>query len=439
MKADMKIKKGFALIFTLMIASLIIAIIVSITAISSGDLSLAKRMTNTMRAYYLAEAGLARKFAELRADTAGHASDINNAVVNFPTGNSGSFSVDVEQVGAGVFPTFTLTSTGTYPVTNGVSKTLRLTVRQITIARYIYLTNLETRSGSNIWFIGGDIVRGPMHTNGQINIYDDPVFEGPVSSVSDSINYYHGPPPLDNPDFQSTLTLGAPRIQLPVSTDIIASIKTAAQQTGGSYFIGNTTVTLMSNGTANITNDGRYLTGVTNAGQYWVNHNIPLPANGALFVNNGNVDMSGILAGQLTVATNSNIYIVNNILYNNDPRTDPNSTDMLGLVSQNNVIVDSAAPYNLEIDAYILALNTSFYLENYTYGLKGTLTLYGGITQVERGAVGTFNINTGLRLSGYKKDYNYDERFKDVAPAYFPPAKDVNGRIMYLKIFWQEL
>ena len=426
-------KKGFALVFTLIIAVIMMAIIISLTSIASGDLSLARRTTNTVRAYYLAEAGLARKFAELRS---GNLSNINNAVINISIGNPGSFSINVNQVGAGVFPTYNLTSTGTY---KGVSKTIVLTVRQITIARYIYLTNSELRGGSSIWFIGGDIVRGPMHTNGQINIYRDPTFEGPVSSVSTSINYYNGPPPLDNPDFQETLTLGAPRIQLPVTTDIINSIRDNARQAGGLYFAGITTATLISNGSVNITNDGRGLINVANAGQNWTNHNVPLPANSALFVNNGNVNMSGILAGQLTVGTDRNVNIVGNLLYNADPRTNPTSTDMLGVVSQNNVVIASSAPYNLEIDAYILALNNSFYLENYTSGLKGTLTLYGGITQVERGAVGTFNARTGQRASGYMKDYNYDGRFQDVAPAYFPPARDANGRLMYLKTLWQEL
>jgi hypothetical protein len=433
---NMNRKKGFVLVFALITALIIITIIMSFAAIASGDLSLAGRTSNTIRAYYLAEAGLSRKFAEIRADTAGHDSDINSATINLSTGNPGSFSVDVTQIGFGVFPTYTLRSTGTY---KGVSKIIIMTIRQISVARYIYLTNLETRSGSPIWFINGDIVRGPMHTNGQINVYRDPTFEGPVSSVSSSINYYNGPPPLDNPDFQQTLTLGAPRIQLPVRAEIIGSIQTAATQAGGLLFTGDTTVTLISNGTVNVTNDGRGLTGVANAGQNWTNYNVPVPANGALFVNSGNVDISGILAGQLTVATNRNIHVVNSILYNTDPRTNPSSTDMLGLVSQNNVMISSSAPNDLEIDGYILALNSSFYLENYTSGLKGTLTLYGGITQVERGAVGTFNASTGMRASGYMKDYNYDARFQDVAPAYFPPAKDANGRIMYMKTLWQEL
>ena len=429
----MKTSKGFALIFTLIIAIIIIIVITSLAIIASGDLTLATRATNGIRAYYLAEAGLSRKFAELRG---GSAISIPTTIINLSPGNPGSFAVAVNQTGGGVFPTYTLASTGIY---KNASKTLILTVRQISYSRYIYLTNLESRSGTNIWFIGGDIVRGPLHTNDQLNIFNDPTFEGPVSSVSDSINYYHGPPPLDNPDFQESLTLGAPKIKLPTSADILNGIKTAAQQSGGVYLTGNSTVTLLSNGTMNVTNDGRGLTGVVNAGQNWTNHNVPLPQNNSLYVNNGNLNISGILAGQLTVGTNNNIYIVGDLLYNSDPRTNPSSTDMMGIVSQNNVIIDSAAPYNLEIDGYIIALNTSFSMENYASLMKGTLILYGGITQVERGAVGTFNANTGHKASGYTKDYNYDERFQNVAPAYFPPARDANNRIVYTKTLWQEL
>lgn len=418
------IKKGFVLIFTLIIAGIIIAIIISFIAIASGDLSLARRATNNIRAYYLAEAGMARKFSELRGGSAGGI----NGTITLSTGNTGTFTVMVNQIGAGVFPTYTLTSTGTY---NNVNKTIMLTVRQMSYSRYIYLTNLETRSGTPIWFIGGDIIRGPLHTNGQLNIFNDPTFEGPVSSVSPSINYYHGPPPLDNPDFQESLTLGAPRISLPVSADIINGISTAAYNADSQhlyYFRGNTAVTLLSNGTINVTNSDRS----------WNNYNMPLPPSSALFVDGGYVNISGILAGQLTVGTNNNIYIANNLLYANDPRINPSSTDMLGLVSQNNVIIDAGAPNNLEIDGYIIALNKSFYVANYASVLKGTLTLYGGVTQVERGAVGTFNASTGQKASGYTKDYNYDQRFENVAPAYFPPARDANNRIVYLKTLWQE-
>jgi len=422
----MSLNKGFVLVFSLLIGLVIIAIIVSVAAISSGDLTLANRIANTTCAYYLADAGLSRKFAELRGGATG---DISGTLT-LSQGNTGTFNVTITTAGGGTFPTYILTSTGTY---RNITKTLQLTVREMTYSRYIYLTDRETRSGTPIWFIGADIIRGPLHTNDRLNIVDDPTFEGPVSSVNSTINYYHGPPPLDNPDFRESLTLGAPRIQVPDQSYIINDIIAHAQDqaNGGLYLNGDSTVTLLSNGTMN----------VTNTQKSWTNHNMPIPSNGALFVNGGNLYLSGILSGQLTVAnqgSGKNIYIVNNILYANDPRINPSSIDMLGLVSGNNVIVASSAPYDLEVDGYILALNKSFYVEDYSTAMNGTLTLYGGVTQDERGAVGTFNSHTGQKVTGYTKDYSYDERFQGSAPALFPPAQDTNGRLVYLKTLWFE-
>jgi hypothetical protein len=49
-----------------------------------------------------------------------------------------------------------------------------------------------------------------------------------------------------------------------------------------------------------------------------------------------------------------------------------------------------------------MALEASFMLENYSQvAAKGTLTVYGGIIQDQRGPVGTFNGQTGQKISGY--------------------------------------
>ena len=57
----------------------------------------------------------------------------------------------------------------------------------------------------------------------------------------------------------------------------------------------------------------------------------------------GNVTVQGTVSGQLTVAADQNIYISGNVAYNNDPRTDPSSTDMLGLVANQNITVIEAS------------------------------------------------------------------------------------------------
>ncbi len=421
----MKRQKGFALLFTMLVTSLIIFIIGAIFLISSNDLSAAYSTCNAIRAHQIAEAGLAKKFMDLREGNTGSTS----GTFTLASGLSGTYSVTASQIQGGIFPIYRLYSTGIY---KGMSKSVSLTLRQISCARFGYLSNNEDLlywwGLRPIWFITGDVLNGPFHSNDQLNISGDPTFNGPVSSTDPEINYYHGGPPEDDPDFMGSLTLGAPSISLPTSMDLITPLKTAAQQTGGLYLTGNSIVTLLSDGTIN----------VTNFNNSWVNYNVPLPTNNALFVNDGYVDISGVLNGQLTVGTNNNIYVVNNILYANDPETNPASTDMLALVSQNNVYVDSSAPFNIEIDAYIVALNSSFAVADYTFGLKGTLTILGGITQKRRGPIGTFNATTGDRISGYTKDYNYDERLAFAAPVYFPPSRDSNGRIVYLKVLWEE-
>lgn len=413
--------------FTLLMVALIILIIVTFSVIPYNELVAAENAGNYIRAYHIAEAGIAKKFMDLRSTGSTTSLSENFTIVS---GSTGTYSVTVDTVQGGEFPAYRMTSLGTY---KNRQRQISFTVKQISCARFAYLSNDEDMMSwggpQPIWFISGDIIRGPLHTNDRLNISGDPIFEGPVSSSGAAINYYHGGPPNDNPDFRQTLSLGAPIIQLPSAAEIITNIRTQAQQPEGLYLTGDSIITLRANGTMD----------VTNAAKEWFSpHNMPIPSNGALFVNSGYADVSGVLAGSLTIGTTNSIYVVNNLLYNNDPRTNPNSTDVLGLVAQNNVYVDKNAPYDVEIDAYIVALNTSFGVENYYGALKGTLSLYGGLTQYRRGPVGTFNGATGTKVSGYTKNYSYDSRFQDTAPPYFPPARDSDGRIIYIKILYTE-
>jgi hypothetical protein len=152
-----------------------------------------------------------------------------------------------------------------------------------------------------------------------------------------------------------------------------------------------------------------------------------------LFINGGDVTVSGTLNGQLSIGTNRNIVIINNVLYNTDPRTTPSSTDTLGLIAERDVIVSTSAPDNLEIDASIMALGDSFTVEEWWEGpAKDTLTVFGGIIQDERGPVGTFDSSTNTKTSGYSKDYQYDSRLMANPPPFYPTTGD------YVVISWRE-
>jgi len=158
-----------------------------------------------------------------------------------------------------------------------------------------------------------------------------------------------------------------------------------------------------------------------------------IPSNGALFVNRGSLIISGVLNGRLTAGSSGDVIIENNITYADNPKVNPNSDDVLGIISESNVIINDNAPSNLEIDACIMGMNTSFMLENWWVGPpKGTLSVYGGIIQDERGPVGTFNGTTGQKVSGYAKNYLYDERLLGCPPPYMPTTGD------YVKLSWEE-
>lgn len=424
----MRKKDGFILVFVLVIIVLIILSLTALFYISYNDLAIATRASRDMRAYYIAEAGIAKRFMDLRSESSPTIGTINGTFT-FSGTDSGTFSVTTTLVSS---VTYRLTSAGTY---KGVSRTVTFTIRQVSFSRYAYFSNSENQlfwhSKNPIWFTSGDRLTGPLFTNDQLNIHGDPVFEGPVSSVNSSINYYSGGPPDDNPEFKDSLTLGATAMQMPSSLGVLTSIRSAAALSTGLTLTPASSpshtpiITFLSNGTLNFDN-GKTVTNYT------------LPTNGAIYLSSGSVEVSGIVNGNVTLGAPSNIYVTDHILYNVDPRVDSTSTDLLGLVAQNNVYVDPSAPADLEIDAYVVALTDSFEVYDYAGALKGTLSLYGGVTQVTRGAVGTFNASTGDRVSGYSKNYVYDPRLELIAPVCFPPAKDANNRIIYLKVSWAE-
>lgn len=296
-----------------------------------------------------------------------------------------------------------------------------LVVQTESFAQYAYFTNSERSwpNGLQVYFITGDRIGGPTHTNGQFSMYGRPVFEGPVSSVADRINSWGGSQ-VTQPVFTEPPKLGVPIKQFPRS---YPSTIVDAARTGGTVLGGDTAVTLLADGTMR----------VTNARQGMRNRVMPLPANGVLYVDGGSVTLQGTLKGQLTIGTSGDVRVVNSVTYASDPRLNPQSKDLLGIVAGQNVTVAQEAPNNVTIDASIMALNRSFGVENW-WGRppKGTLSVYGGVIQANRGVVGSFNGNTGTKLSGYTKDYRYDPRLRSTSPPFFPTTGD------YSTLVWQE-
>jgi hypothetical protein len=155
--------------------------------------------------------------------------------------------------------------------------------------------------------------------------------------------------------------------------------------------------------------------------------------------NCGNALVEGNYSGQLTIAAENDILITGNLV------REKNTEGLLGLIANNFVRVyhnypnegldesshqPSCSHYsnrgsesglgNVTIDAAILAINHSFIVDHYDCGTnQGTLTVNGAIAQKFRGPVGTFNSSTGQTVSGYAKNYEYDDRLRYEEPPNF--------------------
>ncbi len=232
----------------------------------------------------------------------------------------------------------------------------------------------------------------------------------------------------------------------PVTRDGNATYSTAKQQIGGE----DTTFTptdsrgrwTLANATpigaitAKRPNDDKYLFSLYRG----YNNN----TKGVMYFS-GTVGVSGVLRGDITLYTPATIVILDDLRYANDPAKGV-CVDILGLLAGTNVTVADNAlnspetvrttgtdivrslddTPDLYLQAVIMALNSSFGVENYDSGSsasgpcqtttwgRGCLYLTGGIIQQTRGAVAT------LSGTGFLKRYSYDRCAVANPPPYFP-------------------
>ncbi|MDD5270153.1 MAG: DUF4900 domain-containing protein [Candidatus Omnitrophica bacterium] len=423
----MKNRKGFILIFAYAVVSVIVILVSVYVARSISEIRTAVRDKDSASALYAAEAGIDFAFDWLKSQSSPPAGTAAFSITGGTALATGTYTVVVDPDDSN--PTsftkrYRIIATG---ICGDSSRRVILEVVQDTFARHIWFTDSETYNGATVWFITNDSLNGPVHTNGRFNISGNPWFGDETSQSGPSINYMHGGPPNDNPTFVEGIDFNVDASSMPTRA---TNLRSAAALSGGMRLYGETTVVLNSNGTMNVTN--------ANAG--YNNTNMALPANGALFVENrivnrrlveyGNVNVRGTLNGRLSIGANNNIRIGGNVNYN-----DAAGSDMLGLIAERNLIINqSACPNNsdLTIQASMMAMSDSFYLENWTSTMKGTLNVLGGIIQKERGPVGTFNTNTNSKVSGFTKNYVYDERLRTTPPPFFPTTED------FVPVSWRE-
>ncbi len=161
---------------------------------------------------------------------------------------------------------------------------------------------------------------------------------------------------------------------------------------------------------------------------------------------NGTVGVSGMVRGRTTLYSHGgDLVILDDLRYATDPSLNT-CADVLGLIADNDVVVSDNAintPQNvnpggftiwrsldntqdLYLQGVVMALNTSFRVQNALYGPtnalscqgsidgRGCLYVTGGIIQLVRGIVGS---GSG---QGFVKRYGYDQCAGNYPPPYFP-------------------
>lgn len=328
---------------------------------------------------------------------------------------------------------YTLLVKGTSEYEDKVAQS-EIYLRKDSFSKYSYFTNSEiSTNNSSVYFIWTDELSGPIHTNGTFNIAGDPTFNGFVSSP----NSWEGYSGMTNaPNFNAGTDFNAEYRDPPTTLEM--SVLENSASAGGLMFNDEVELEFMPDAKLKVTKET--VTGPPgNQRKETVTDYINLNGYNGVISSSENISVKGTVNGNYTVQSKKNIEIKGDILYNDNPINNPNSTDLLGIVSEKNVIISEDAHQNngnsdLTIQASIMALDESFTLENYNGGSpKGNLNLLGGIIQQKRGPMGTFS--GGSVRSGFNKQYVYDERLMRMNPPSFPRESFFSIVHWYTEIF----
>jgi len=317
---------------------------------------------------------------------------------------------------------------------------VKVTLSPSKFSRFAYFSVSE--GASDIWWINQDTVWGPFHTEDRLKASNHPSFM--MSASAKNGLKYKTNEKTDKPIIHGKYQSG---VSVPMPLNGVSSLISPAKNEGGLYLNGKSTKTIKNPGGKNQTitlNDiymefqGEYLVykygySYTSGGKtttvFTDTTKVYLPSastNGLILMDNGNIHMKGTISGQYTVGCSGstgygNVYLDDNIVYQHDPKTNPTSTDILGIVAKNGVIITENAANNsdININASIYVESGGFGAQNYdTRPVSGKINLLGGIIQNQRGAVGTFS---GTKIDhGFSKQYRYDERLLVTYPPYFP-------------------
>ncbi|MHC9541595.1 MAG: hypothetical protein AB9903_18985 [Vulcanimicrobiota bacterium] len=452
--------RGFSLALTLIVITLVFIIGFGIIAIVTSQSRTTTNIMQSTKAYYMARTGVDRAMAELRNDVfwSGCGSTSSPETVSM-SGFTGSYFVTV--LSKSTNPTsaikvWQITSTG---VCDGAKRVLNAWITTESFAVYSYFTDYEYG-----YWSGDNTFDGPVHTNGVFTYNGNPKYKNRTTSSNTkaydgkknkdhkknkngvetawNLNYgtrrylftkqwdeskwfdltdntlKHFYCPLNsNSSNYSTWTDGP--VALSGSTDF--SFKCAQPtislpiDTSGIKNVADISI----NPTGN-SNNKYYMTCYMDNGQckYCIRYNKSngtkvtadpdpvLPSDATVHVNGKLYMQESTIKGRVTIASSGDMYI------NGDINISDSTNDMIGLVSQGNVCVNTPGE-DISIHASILAIDGAFKATDHTCTPQADMHLYGGNIAKSAGIFATSD-------TGYIEHYIFDNRFLNNCPKNFP-------------------
>ena len=299
-----------------------------------------------------------------------------------------------------------LTTVGSF---GGVNKTIEVVFKPSSFSKFAYLSISDP---TNLYWSNKDTIWGPFHSEGNINAYRHPVFVGKATTKG-SVKYYQSEA-LDAPKFLGGFESG---VSLTFPSSGLDNLKSMAS-TGGHLFSGKDTVFITFK-----SDSIKYRFKYTDKDTTVLTSS--LAPNGVIYVDDALVRLQGTVSGQYTVACGGtspkgNIYLDDDIVYTNDPRVHPESQDLLGIVSKNNVLIaeNAANKQDINIDASIFCELGGFGAgwSKFTEP-NGNINLYGGIQNYSRVQIGVIS---GSEIWGFNRSYKYDDRLMIASPPGYP-------------------
>ena len=368
-------ERGYALILVACLLFISVGLVVAILDYATNNRRISQEQLDMEQAMFTAEAGLeyGAWFLKQNILAVVQGSGTTNGSGTIISGTTtGTYKFYVTKVGAS---TYSLISTGMVygghsayytngtnspaAYTNAVYRTVRLlNCYQPTYAQFALWTHLS----NGLAYKAGEWFNGHVHADDMMtfnNANGGPVFSNVVSTLTNVVSngssttwtatngIYFGQGFLTN-------TYEGSMADVDFSSTNSTSLKNFASSQG-----------LLLTGRTTITFNGASVK-ITNGLKNWTNYVYNfVSTNGLIYVQTTNSSNAALLylnggnvTGRLTLVSDTNMFVQGNITYTTNPQV-TNSTDALALIAKDNIIINTNAPSNLQLQAAVMVPGTN--------------------------------------------------------------------------------